>query len=69
MLDLLIKNANLPDGRTGVDIAIQDGRIAEVAAHIAAAARETIDAAGQLISPPFVDAHFHMDDALLQPAR
>ena len=64
MLDLLINNANLPDGRTGVDIAIQTGRIVEVAAHIAGAARETIDAAGQLISPPFVDAHFHMDATL-----
>jgi cytosine deaminase len=64
MLDLLIRNANLLDGRTGVDVAIQAGRIAEVAAHIAGAARETIDAAGQLISPPFVDAHFHMDATL-----
>jgi cytosine/creatinine deaminase len=64
MLDLLIRNANLPDGRTGVDIAIQAGRIAEVAAHIEGSARETIDAAGRLISPPFVDAHFHMDATL-----
>src|SRR5215475_14008618 len=64
MLDLLIKNANLPDGRTGVDIAIQDGRIAEVAASVKGAARETIDAGGQLVSPPFVDAHFHMDATL-----
>ena len=26
--------------------------------------RDTIDAAGQLVSPPFVDAHFHMDATL-----
>jgi cytosine deaminase len=64
MLDLLIKNANLPDGRAGIDIAMQDGRIAEIAAHIQGAARETIDAGGQLVSPPFVDAHFHMDATL-----
>jgi len=64
MLDLLLKNANLPDGRTGIDIAVQDGRIVEVAAGIATAARETLDAAGQLVSPPFVDAHFHMDSTL-----
>src|SRR5258706_873574 len=64
MLDLLIKDANLHDGRAGIDIAIQAGRIVEVAAHIRGEARETIDAAGQLVSPPFVDAHFHMDATL-----
>jgi cytosine/creatinine deaminase len=64
MLDLLIRNANLPDGRTGIDIAVQAGRIADVAPNIAGPARETLDAAGQLVSPPFVDAHFHMDATL-----
>ena len=64
MLDLLLKNANLPDGRTGVDIAVQDGRIVDVAANIVGPAHETLDAAGQLVTPPFVDAHFHMDATL-----
>jgi cytosine/creatinine deaminase len=64
MLDLLIRNANLPEGRTGIDIAVQGDRIVEVAHAIAGAARETIDAAGQLVTPPFVDAHFHMDATL-----
>ena len=64
MLDLLIRNANLPDGRTGIDIAIQDGRIVEVAPGVAGPARATLDATGQLVTPPFVDAHFHMDATL-----
>jgi cytosine/creatinine deaminase len=64
MLDLLIKNATLPDGRTGIDIAIEHGRIVEVREQLSASAQETIDAAGQLVSPPFVDAHFHMDATL-----
>ena len=64
MIDLLIKNANLPDGRTGIDIAIQNGRIVEVAPRVAGPARDTLDAGGQLVSPPFVDAHFHMDATL-----
>ena len=64
MIDLLIRNANLPDGREKVDIAVNNGRIAEVAPRIAGEARETLDAAGQLVSPPFVDAHFHMDATL-----
>jgi cytosine/creatinine deaminase len=64
MIELLIRNANLPDGREKVDIAVNNGRIEEVAPRIAGEARETLDAAGQLVSPPFVDAHFHMDATL-----
>lgn len=62
--DLLIRDAVLPDGRTGQDLLIHDGRIVEVRPAIEAAAREVIDAAGQLVSPPFVDAHFHLDSVL-----
>jgi len=64
MLDLLVKNAALPDGRADMSIAVQDGRIAEVTAGLAAPAHETLDARGLLLSPPFVDAHFHMDATL-----
>ena len=64
MLDLLIRNASLPDGHTGIDIAIRDGRIAEVAPGIEAPARETLALDGWLVTPPFVDPHFHLDSTL-----
>ena len=64
MLDLLIHNATLPDGRTGMSVAVQDGVIAQVALGLLAPAHSLIDAQGQLLSPPFVDAHFHMDATL-----
>ena len=64
MLDLIVRGAHLPDGRTGIDIAVQDGRIAEAAPAIKAEARREIDATGNLVTPPFVDAHFHMDSTL-----
>ncbi|PVY71031.1 cytosine deaminase [Cupriavidus alkaliphilus] len=64
MLDLILRHCNLPDGRTGIDIGIADGRIAAVGPALAARAGEEIDAAGQLVTPPFVDAHFHMDSTL-----
>ncbi len=64
MLDLLVTHATLPDGRTDMSIAVQDGRIVEVAPHLAAPAHETLDAGGLLVSPPFVDPHFHMDATL-----
>jgi cytosine deaminase len=64
MLDLLVRDANLPDGRNEIDIAVKDGRIAELKPQIEAEARETIDANGRLVTPPFIDAHFHMDSTL-----
>ena len=64
MLDLVIRNATLPDGRRGYDIAVQDGRVKELSPSIGATPRNEIDAAGCLVTPPFVDSHFHMDSAL-----
>jgi len=64
MLDLLLQNATLPDGRVGMTLAVRDGKIIEVSTGLHVAAREVIDAQGFLLSPPFVDAHFHMDATL-----
>src|SRR4029079_13728626 len=64
MLDLLIRNATLPDGRKGVDIAVANGRIVEVRPQVSAEALEISDAAGLLVSSAFVDSHFHMDSTL-----
>ena len=64
MLDLLITRASLPDGRRNMSIAVQDGRIVEVTEGLQAPAHEAVDARGLLLSPPFVDAHFHLDSAL-----
>jgi cytosine deaminase len=64
MFDLKITDATLPDGRAGIDIGVQKGRIAAIEAKLGGEAGETIDAAGQLVAPPFVDVHFHMDATL-----
>ena len=64
MLDLLVRNAVLPDGRCGMSLAVCDGRFVEIAAGLDAPAQAVLDAGGQLVSPPFVDAHFHMDATL-----
>jgi len=61
--DLLVRNATLPNGRR-LDIAARDGRIVEMAPQIGAQARETVDAKGRLVTPPFVDCHFHLDATL-----
>jgi cytosine deaminase len=63
-MDLIVKNASLSDGRSGIDIGITAGRIVAVEAGITTEAGEVIDAAGHLVSPAFVDPHFHMDATL-----
>jgi cytosine deaminase len=62
--DLLIRNATLPDGRTGIDIAASGGKIAAIEPRIGGSAGREIDAGGRLVAPPFVDCHFHMDATL-----
>ena len=64
MLDLIIKNCNLANGQTGVDVGVQDGRIVAIQAALQASAGEVVDAQGQLLSAPFIDPHFHMDSTL-----
>ncbi len=64
MFELIIRKANLPDGRIGVDIAVKDKKIAAIEPQINAAAETEIDATGRLVAPPFVDPHFHMDATL-----
>ena len=62
MFDLLIKGGTLPNGQVA-DIGIQGAHIAEIG-KIEAGAKRVIMALGDLISPPFVDPHFHMDAVL-----
>lgn len=56
-MDLIIRNATLPDGRNGIDIGVVAGFIVEVTPALAATAAQEIDADGNLVTPPFVDAH------------
>ncbi|UGQ45389.1 amidohydrolase family protein [Massilia endophytica] len=63
-MDAVIRNATLPDGRQGIDIAIDAGRIAAIGPCLPVQARQQFDAEGDLVTPPFVDAHFHMDATL-----
>ena len=64
MLDLLVHNATLVDGRRNMSVAVRGGRIVEVTPMLDAPAHQRLDAQGLLLSAPFVDAHFHMDATL-----
>jgi cytosine/creatinine deaminase len=65
-MNLKITNATLP-GRNGYwDVAIADGYITEIVAAISTPAEiEILNAKGQILIPGLVDAHIHLDKALL----
>jgi cytosine deaminase len=64
-MNLFIRNATLPDGRTGQDLRIAAGRIEAIGTALPIPeGAQVIDARGLLLSPPFVDAHFHLDATL-----
>jgi N-acyl-D-amino-acid deacylase len=62
--DIVIKNGTVIDGtgafRRRADVAIQDGRVAEIGKVTEGAAR-MIDASDLIVSPGFVDPHTHYD--------
>jgi cytosine deaminase len=62
--DLILRGANLPDGRQNHDILIKDGLIQAVGPAIDARGQDELDVSGRLVTPPFVDCHFHMDATL-----
>ena len=63
-LDLVLRDCQLPDRAEPVDVAIADGRILGIGP-TSEPAHETIDVAGRLVTPGLVEAHIHLDKALL----
>lgn len=64
MFDLIVRQANIVGQQKPQDIACRQGRIVEVSPRIESEAQREIDAAGRLVTTPFVDSHFHMDATL-----
>ena len=65
--DILIRNAVLSDAQH-YDIAIKDGSFVAIEPHLDPAldqqSKQVLDAQSFLLTPPFVDAHFHLDATL-----
>src|SRR6195952_2455226 len=62
---LIVRNASLVDGRRGIDVHAESGRITALGVGLPMPeGAEVIEADGWLLSPHFIDAHFHMDATL-----
>jgi cytosine/creatinine deaminase len=62
--DLILQSCRLPDGREA-DVGCRDGRIAEIGSLTGRPAHRAVDCAGCAVTPGLVDAHVHLDKALL----
>ncbi|HEY9628479.1 MAG TPA: cytosine deaminase [Coleofasciculaceae cyanobacterium] len=65
--ELLLRNGRLlspTESIAQVDIAIADGKIAAIAPQLPESALLELDLKGQLVSPPFVESHVHLDSAM-----
>lgn len=63
-MDDLVLQGGLIAG-TRQDIAIQAGRIRQIAPRLQTEARETLDITGKLVVPGFVESHIHLDKAFV----
>ncbi|MEG1699451.1 MAG: amidohydrolase family protein, partial [Oscillospiraceae bacterium] len=72
MFDLLIKDGIIADGSGDkaykADLAVLNGKIAEIAPQINSPARRVVDAKGKLVTPGFIDIHRHADVNLFMPS-
>ncbi len=73
MYDYILRGGMVVDG-TGqpaikADVAIKDGKIAEIGANITGQAKEVIDVTCLAVAPGFIDIHSHSDTAFLQDER
>ncbi len=63
--DIVIKGGTVIDGlrtpRYKADVAIKDGKIAQIGSIDASEGTEVIDASGKVVAPGFVDLHTHYD--------
>jgi cytosine/creatinine deaminase len=65
--DILLRRGTVllaPDRAEILDVAIVDGKIAAIGSEILGEAAQVWDCAGQLVSPPLVESHIHLDSVL-----
>lgn len=64
MFDLLLRNVRLQHQQISFDVAVMNGLIVKMESNITGVAKQEIDGQGDLILPPFVETHTHLDTSL-----
>jgi cytosine deaminase len=64
-MDLVIRNGVSDKTGEPMEVGVRDGVIAAIAPSGLPSAAVEIDAAGGMISPPFIESHFHLENAYL----
>ncbi|QHG65532.1 amidohydrolase family protein [Pseudomonas putida] len=62
-MDLIFRNVRIDDAQPLLDVAVHDGKIAQIAPAIAARAAQEIEANGNVLIPGFVEGHLHLEKA------
>jgi cytosine deaminase len=65
MVDLVLRNATLPDGSSGIDFAIDQKLIVDRGPNLKYLSSQEIDLERRLLIPGFVESHIHLDIALM----
>lgn len=64
-MDFTLHNAILDTTLNPVHLGIQDGKIAVISSEPIEPGTQAMDAGGAMVSPPFAEAHFHLENAML----
>jgi cytosine deaminase len=64
-MDIVIRNGISDQDGEPLEVGIENGVIATVAAHVSQSGKRELDAAGCMISPAFFESHFHLENAYL----
>ncbi|HZK33049.1 MAG TPA: cytosine deaminase [Tissierellaceae bacterium] len=62
-MDLIIRNAKIKDLDYLVDIGIENGTFKEIQKNLSIKSSNEIDALGNLVTPPFIESHVHLDSS------
>src|SRR6185369_1199982 len=73
MFDLILRGGTLVDGLGGprrrLDVGVREGRVAALGDLAGADSRHSMDVAGRIVAPGFVDIHAHSDFTILSDPR
>ncbi|MBU5483808.1 amidohydrolase family protein [Clostridium sp. MSJ-11] len=64
-MDIILRKVRIKDGEELQDVAIEGGKIVAIAPHIEGNAKREIEGEGRVLIPGLVDAHIHLDKALI----